>query len=359
MQHRARLLGIVAALALTGAVASAQDTVAEDCPVLDAAEFAQLVEDAHQAILDDDGERFERQHRAIVGRVRCLIEPVDAHVLARHLYSLALVRYADGEPWEPVLQAALRADPDLERTVGPPALRTWTPPAPTPTTALPREPGVTFFVDGVERRGTTVELVGPHVVQARAGGVWASRWVDDGALPEAWWPGATPPGGDDDDEAFRIVLRPWVGAGVAASLGPPVEADGLREPTGGRLRLAVPVEFGVGVDLGDGFLRLTGALVPMVNGRWVFAQDGAVRSKVLGGGAHLAGGGRIGMGYLGARVGGQDPSRLTAQALGGVDVLDTGVHVELRAGVHYTTARDVHPAFGLTVAWSPQVWSSR
>lgn len=335
------------------------------CEPVDASVIAAHVDAAYTALYDDDAEGFGVQVQAVQAATPCLVEPVPAASWARLLYGMALVRYAEDRPWRPLVDAALRADPELARRFGPPDVKTYEPGPPDLT--LPEAASSGWWVDGVPVQGG-VSLAGPHIVQRQVDGGWRSAWLDDAeALPEAWVPApaAAPEPAPDPEPApevgvsrapLPVTLRLHSGTGLQVGLGQVVEGALATEP---RTKLVVPLELGLHVDLGPGWLRLAGSFTPIVMGSWVYeGADGEVATR-FGGGLELAGGGRIRVGHVGALVGGRDPSRLLFQAVGGAEVHRVGVRLEGRAGVAYTTAGTVEPAFAVMLVVAPKLWASR
>ena len=342
------------------APAWAQDATCEPFGVT---EFEGVVSDAHDALLSGDVDRHHALLSTLRGRVRCLSTAVPGSEWARFLYELAMVRYADGQPWQDVVTAALYADPSFARTYGPPDVRTYTPPAGAGAFERPAIAGATFWLDGrpVPDR---FDLVGPHILQIQRGSVWTSTWVDDGNLPPSWIPERAP------TESSQVVvdspkpapvtdpslaLRVVVGTGLSLAQGASISGGDKFEPA---TRLWLPIEAGVQLDAGHGWFRVLGSVTPLLDGQHVYTVDGELRSSKVGGGASLSGGGRIGIGHVGALVGARLPSRVVAQAVGGVQVHRSGLGLELRAGVDVTTEVAVEPAFDLLLVFAPRVWST-
>ncbi|MCB9682372.1 MAG: hypothetical protein H6733_12970 [Alphaproteobacteria bacterium] len=341
------------------AVWTAQPAWAQEagCSPLSDDEFRALVDDAYDALLDDDADKHGRLVRALQARVPCLAGPVPSEAWARFLYHWSLVRFARGQDWQDLVTAALSVDPGLERVFGPEPVKTFTPPPSAGTHARPRLPGVDLWLDGHEAPAR-FDLVGPHVLQVDRDGAWTSTWVDDGALPASWSPappatasGTAPP---TATEAPGLAVRLHTGAGVAMSYGAVVDVGTAREPAA---KVTVPVEVGVGIDAGKGWVRLAGVFTPLVNGSFVYTTPDGVRATHFGGGGDLAGGGTIGKGYVGGLVGLRDPGRALAQVVGGGELHRAGLRLEGRAGVALNTSLRIEPTVAFVVVMAPRLWS--
>ncbi len=358
---------LVLALAL-GAPAWAQSP----CAPMDAASFSVRAEEGRDAMLNDDPAAHAAMLAAVGAGVPCLTEGVDGVAWARILYQAALFRYAEDRPWEALVAAALAADPALDRSLGPPATKEFMPPAQRGDHTVPAGVG-TVFLNGREVSGA-FDLDGLHILQVRERGVWRSWWISDGRLPEALR-AAPPPEPEPEPEPApepepiaevpppiapaerpapsAFALRVHAATGLSLAVGKQVVQTAGTEPA---LKLVVPVELGIGLDVGPGWLRLAGAFLPLVNGPYVYdTSEGAVATRI-GGGLSLSGGGRIGIGTVGALVGGQDPSRLVFQFVGGVEAHKSGLGVEARAGINLRAGGGVEPAFALLLVVAPKVW---
>jgi hypothetical protein len=235
------------------------------------------------------------------------------------------------------------------------------------------------WIDG-GRAPDTLDLTGPHVLQRRDALRLQSALVVDGAPLPAWWapepepvavPGPSPgprrtPPPDRHVSASthpaspsapiadgRLVLRVHVATGVQVAFGAAFSSTDAHEPA---TKVIVPVEAGLELDVLKGWVRLAGELTPLVDGTWVYDRDGSPYATHLGGGVALSGGGRFGIGHIGALVGGRDPSRFVFQAVGGVQLHDSGLRIEGRAGVDLTTSMRVEPAVGVLLVFAPRVW---
>ncbi len=332
------------------------------CEPFGVTEFEGVVSDAHDALLSGDVDRHHALLSTLRGRVRCLGTAVPGTEWARFLYELAMVRYADGQPWQDVVTAALSADLSFARTYGPPDVRNYAPSTGAGAFERPLIEGATLWLDGrpVPDR---FDLVGPHILQIQRGAVWSSTWVDDGNLPPSWIPAPppvqppavvidppTPAAVADPSLALRLV----VGAGLSLAQGASISGGETFEPA---TRLWLPIELGVQLDAGHGWFRALGDVMPLLDGQHVYMVDGQLRSSKVGGGASVSGGGRFGIGHVGALVGARLPSRVVAQVVGGVQVHRSGLGLELRAGVDVTTVAAVEPAFDLLLVFAPRVWS--
>lgn len=326
--------------------------------------FQGLVASAHDALLSGDVEQHHALLATLQSRVPCLDTAIPSTEWARFLYELAMVRYADGQPWKDVVTAALAADPSFARTYGPPDVRSFTPPPAALVVARPDLPGASLWLDG-HPAPERFDLVGPHILQLQRGAVWSSAWVEDGNLPPSWIPEpvvVTPPVSVAHEPAPppvtdpSLALRLVVGAGLSVAQGAAISAGDSREPA---TRLWLPIELGLQLDAGHGWFRVLGGLMPMLDGQHVYTVDGDLRTSRVGGGVSLAGGGRIGIGHVGALIGARLPSRVVAQAVGGVQLHRSGLGLELRAGVDVTTVTAVEPAFDLLLVFAPRVWSKR
>lgn len=361
-------------LALWALLIGTPALAAEPCTATDAPAVRALVEQAATALLDDDTER----HDVLVGTLRsntvCLTSVVPPEAWGELLYQMALVRYARKLPWEPLVDTALMAFPSLPRTVGPAPVRSRVPVVSAGAYATPTDPTALWYLDG-RPAPARFNLDGPHILQVERGGVLSSAWVEGGALP-AFWAAAPPPAPEPmpvppepeveptpappvasppkAEPSSAIALRVHVGAGVSLAIGEAVVTTLGTEPA---LKVVVPVEAGARLDVGPGWLRLAGEFTPLVNGPYVYDDAGTVRATSLGGGGHVAGGGHIGVGSVGALVGLRDPGRLVVQAVGGAELHRSGVGLELRAGLQLTTELGVEPAFGLLLVVDPKVWS--
>lgn len=344
------------------APAWAQDAACEPFGVT---RFQGVVASAHDALLSGDVEQHHALLAMLQSRVVCLDTAIPSSEWARFLYELAMVRYADGQPWKDVVTAALAADPSFARTYGPPDVRTFTPPAPVLAVARPNLPGATLWLDG-RPAPERFDLIGPHILQIQRGALWSSAWVEDGNLPPSWIPEpvvVAPVAPVVHDTSAPVVvsdpslaLRLVVGTGLSLAQGAAISAGEAREPS---TRLWLPIELGLQLDAGHGWFRVLGGVMPMLDGQHVYTVDGDLRTSRVGGGVSLAGGGRFGIGHVGALVGARLPSRMVVQAVGGVQVHRSGLGLELRAGVDVTTVTAIEPAFDLLLVFAPRVWSKR
>jgi hypothetical protein len=374
---------LLVALLLAG-TADADDT----CAPLDAATFRASVEAAHAALLDDDVVRHDALVGSLRARLPCLVEVVPADAWARLLYEDALVRQAIGEPWHALVAAAVSADPLLDRSLGAPEVRDYVPAPGTASVARPDDVPDRWWVDG-HPAPDPIDLTGPHVLQRRDALRLQSALVVDGAPLPSWWapepeavavPGPSPeprrrptvrptntsrgharkpapaPSASEPVAEGRLALRVHVATGVQVAFGDAFASGGVEEPA---TKVIVPVEAGVELDVAKGWVRLAGEFAPLVDGTWVYDRDGSPFATHVGGGVALSGGGRFGIGHFGALVGGRDPSRFVFQAVGGVQVHDSGLRIEGRAGVDLTTSMRVEPAVGLLLVFAPRVWSHR
>jgi hypothetical protein len=156
-----------------------------DCTGTDAAaHIARLAETAADAISADDAASFSAAWESARAVVPCLEEPLPTGPWARLLYGASVVAWAQGRPWEVEVDAALRTDPAVARTYGPPETRSRALPS-----ALaegdPVAPGARFWVDGHPVVNETV-LDGLHVVQRADDGTWDNRIVRADVWPSDW-----------------------------------------------------------------------------------------------------------------------------------------------------------------------------
>lgn len=323
--------------------------------------FEGLASDAQDALLDDDADRVLRVAQSIRAQVPCLSGPVPSAPLGRLLYALSLVAYARDEAWDPLVTAALLADPSLERPYGPPVLQGYALPDDLVTTTWTAQGAL--WVDGRPVDGP-VALVGPHVVQVERDGVWTSAWVEDGEVPDGLLDAPAPEVLPEPvssatspltTSSSALSLRVHLALGAHLGAGPAVATSVGEQPA---VRVSLPVEVGLALEPRGGFVRVAGSFTPQLTGPWVYEVDGVVKASRLGGGAHLAGGGRIGIGHIGALAGIHVPGRLTFQAIGGVEAVSSvGLRFEARMGLHYTTGQRVEPAADLAIVLTPRVWS--
>lgn len=196
-----------------------------DCAApVDPAAISALAERADDAIDGDDPAAFAVAWDEARTAVLCLRAPLPTGPWARLLYGAAVVDHATGQPWEREVDAALRTDPGVARSFGPPEARTRAVPPP-----LKEGPPVAdgrFWVDGHPVTHEAV-LDGDHVVQRALEGTWDNRFVSADVWPEAWR-------GTEPRRRRPALLVAGLAAGVAGAAvgaGSYVAAHGLESPT--------------------------------------------------------------------------------------------------------------------------------
>ncbi len=338
-------------------------------------DFKRLVDDAETAISLEDIPAHTAIWGEIKDAVRCMTAPVDNEDWARFLFGLALVRYAAEQDWEGALRTALFVDPKLARPYGPEAVRTWQPADSPPTRPPPQRLGWTFWADGRPVAGPLV-MEGPHLLQWSQGDAWEGRVIEgDTALPTPWrdamidpappappappaapTPAAFPPPTPVFSDDWTLRFHGEIGFGWAMGAGGST-ADGVTEPT---QKLLPTAAIGLEANVGPGWVRAAAGIQAATLGPFVYQRGDAIVSSRIGPVAHVAGGGRVGIGHFGALVGIALPSRVQFDLLGGVTVSQrTGVRLELRGGLFLRTDTVVEPHVAFAVTFVPRLVGGR
>lgn len=155
------------------------------CETLDEAGFRDLLLQLQAGIDRGDLALSEEVVDAMHARIPCLDHAPAPRQWAAYLAGEAIVRFAAGEPWEPVMATALRVYPAVDRGVSSRhPLASWEP-APAPPS------GASLTGDGVLVDGLRADALPGrgevHLVQRTDGRFWNSRWVGpDAPLPPGW-----------------------------------------------------------------------------------------------------------------------------------------------------------------------------
>jgi hypothetical protein len=155
------------------------------CEPLGAGEIGVMLEQANEAIDDDDLVRHGQIYRQMQASLPCLEEQLPSKLWAEFLVGLSLVEFAMGREWKIPLEVALRVYPTVQRSFGPPEIRNFVPTAQNtddnpllPTDSM-------YYFDGV-RIEREPNIVGLHIVQQLKNGVWNTRLLQRQPFPEDW-----------------------------------------------------------------------------------------------------------------------------------------------------------------------------
>lgn len=159
------------------------------CDSWPASDLPAWEERARDALFEEDVERFRELWADLAEALPCAQGPVAPEPWAKLLLDLAVYEYANGLAWVEPLAAALRTWPEVPRDIGPPALRTFAPPAPEPSGAsLPA--GVRWFADGSAVQAAPPQA-GIHLVQREVDGTFEGRLLRNQGLPTDWLPASS------------------------------------------------------------------------------------------------------------------------------------------------------------------------
>lgn len=193
---------LCAALLLAPTAASAQ----EACEPLDEQDFRGLLLQLQAGIDRGDLELSKDVLNAVDAGLPCLTFAPEPRRWADLLMGEAVVRFAEGQDWEPALTTALRIYPAVDRGVSSQhPLATWEPPSATPPLQV-TEVGEGIYVDGLpaEKLPPSGEV---HLVQRTDGRFWNTyRTGPNEPLPAGW-------------EAQEVVQPPRVISWGAVGLG--------------------------------------------------------------------------------------------------------------------------------------------
>ena len=155
------------------------------CEPLGAGEIGLMLEEANEAIDDDDLVRHGQIYRKLQSSLPCLEEQLPSKLWAEFLVGLSLVEFAMGREWEVPLEVALGVYPTVQRSFGPPDIRNFIPTATSDedNPALPTD--ATYYLDGI-RIEREPNIVGLHIVQQLKNGVWNTRLLQRQPFPEDW-----------------------------------------------------------------------------------------------------------------------------------------------------------------------------
>lgn len=218
---------------LTAAVA------AEACEPLDEVVFRDLLLQLQAGIDRGDLALSEDVVNAIAVRTPCLTFAPEPRRWADVLVGEAIVRFAQGGDWEPLMAAALRIYPAVDRGVSSRhPLASWVPPDAPAGEGTWAPEDARIFVDGLP-----VEQLPPpgevHLVQRTDGRFWNSyRTGPDAPLPEGW-------AAQRVEQPPRIVS--WGALGLGLGIGsvyqvPSFESDWVQTiAQGGRTAPAIGV----------------------------------------------------------------------------------------------------------------------
>ncbi len=161
-------------------------------------------------------------------------------------------------------------------------------------------------------------------------------------------PEPTPPKEPGNGLRVHVALGPSLAVG--RSLGDK-EAFGIFEPGG---KFSLPIEAGMGVELGNLWARGALAMAPMLGGQWLWADsDGDAHSSALAWGGHVAGGLDVQDVEVGLLLGGLFPGRLSAHGVGSVGFGELPIRLEGRLGLNVGTGGRVEGAGSAFVVFAP------
>ncbi len=126
--------------------------------------------------------------------------------------------------------------------------------------------------------------------------------------------------------------------------------DGTRrEPAG---KLFVPVELGAGLQSGRAWVRAVGGAAPILGGSWLYSEDAATwHGTPVALSARLDVGVTVDPVHLGVGSGVIWPGRIPVLAQAIVPLANTGVDLELHAGVRLATARSAEPTVAVLLSY--------
>jgi len=174
--------GTLATILLLGTPALA----APSCDDLDEQGFRDLLLQLQAGIDRGDLELSREVVDSFQEQIPCLTFAPEPRRWADMLIGEAIVRFAEGEPWEPVMATALRIYPAVDRGVSSRhPLAAWEPPkTDMPSTTAAAGDGV--YVDGLPQRDVPSDEE-VHLVQRTDGRFWNSVRTGPGApLPTGW-----------------------------------------------------------------------------------------------------------------------------------------------------------------------------
>lgn len=183
------------------------------CEPLDEQDFRGLLLQLQAGIDRGDLELSKEVLSAVENRLPCLTFAPEPRRWADLLMGEAVVRFAEGDDWEPVLTTALRIYPGVDRGVSSQhPLASWEPPPPDP----PGQGGT--VPDGIYVDGLPADELPPagevHLIQRTDGRYWNTfRTGPSQALPAGWTD-------EEVEQPPRIVSWGVLGGGLGiASLG--------------------------------------------------------------------------------------------------------------------------------------------
>lgn len=126
-----------------------------------------------------------------------------------------------------------------------------------------------------------------------------------------------------------------------------IALDALGQPREPATKVSIPIEAGIGLAQGGGWIRAHAAAGVLLQGSFLYRGGGGLSALPVHFDTGLAGGGRIGNTHLGGLVGLQLPSRLLARGVLGWSPESGPWVIELRGGLQVPTERPPEPAVEL------------
>ena len=169
--------GFVALSAAAGAAQGRCDWISEN-------DFRSSVFDAQAALDRDDPDALASAVDTLKNGLPCIAFSPPPRLWADFLVLLALREFERDGDWMPMLAAAVAANPEVHRGVGPGhPIGQWQPDeAPPAPSGIGLRPDETWFVDG--RRVTELPAPrGVHLIQRKEGPWWYSTLIIDDAAP--------------------------------------------------------------------------------------------------------------------------------------------------------------------------------
>jgi len=172
-------------LLLASSILGAAPAAHAACESIGAGEISVMLEEANEAIDDDDLVKHGQIYRKMQSSLPCLEEQLPSKLWSEFLVGLSLVEFAMGREWEIPLEVALKIYPTVRRSFGPPDIRNFVPTA-TSDDGNPKLPDdANYYMDGI-RIEHEPKIVGLHIVQQLKNGVWNTRMLQRQPFPEEW-----------------------------------------------------------------------------------------------------------------------------------------------------------------------------
>ncbi len=374
------MLRLLAASTIFAFASSAQAA----CEPIGAGEFSLMINEANEAIDDDDLVKHGQIYRKMQASVPCLEEQLPSKLWSEFLVGQALVEFALGREWKVPLEVALRIHPTVRRSFGPPDIRKYVATAVSNEDhpALPTD--ATYYMDGL-RIEREPEMVGLHIVQQLKNGVWNTRFLQRQPFPEDWKVQFEEVVETPEDEGATVVgtvsllggfglagqalggpsitIPEFSGGGALVGIGSYGIFD-LGEPVGAFWDVSAPLQVpgSMGVDVFAG-----ASILPLPVGIWVGGGAVAVAIEDIGGkGLLFLPQPHLGVSYamdlsdslgLDFNVGGGGlPVGFHLRAHGGVVSVAQDSHLGWQAGLDFAGAQAFLQEKGGTVTGSTSHW---